>query len=132
MARAQAPVREDVRAFDQRHQPSLGRKYLGRGPRSRGAGVHRRHRRGLESLVFGTIWRPDDFVSLLGKEPSMSGVNAGSGLQAAQKLKSRLAARALKQRGLRYVSTDELTIRRKRNGAGYTFVSARGQTIRDQ
>ena len=52
--------------------------------------------------------------------------------QAARKLKSRLAARALKNLGLRYVSTDELTIRRKRKGEGYTFVCSRGRTIRDQ
>jgi DNA topoisomerase-1 len=54
-----------------------------------------------------------------------------NGEQAAQKLKSRLAARALVRLGLRYVSTDELTIRRRRNGDGYTFLSARGRTIRD-
>ena len=35
-----------------------------------------------------------------------------NGEQAAQKLKSRLAARALARLGLRYVSTDVLTIRR--------------------
>ena len=34
--------------------------------------------------------------------------------------------------GLRYVSTDELTIRRKRIGDKLTFVSARGRTIRDE
>ena len=34
--------------------------------------------------------------------------------------------------GLRYVSTDELTIRRKRVGDSFTFVSARGRTIRDE
>src|SRR5947208_3644459 len=61
----------------------------------------------------------------------MSGVSVGSGEQAARRLKSRLAARALQQLGLRYVSTDELTIRRKRNGEGYTFISASGRTIRD-
>jgi DNA topoisomerase I len=55
-----------------------------------------------------------------------------NGEQAAQKLKSRLAARALARLGLRYVSTDELTIRRRRNGDGYTFLSARGRTIRDE
>ena len=38
-----------------------------------------------------------------------------NGEQAAQKLKSRLAARAMKRLGLRYISTDELTIRRKRD-----------------
>jgi len=57
---------------------------------------------------------------------------AVNGEQAAQKLKSRLAARALARLGLRYVSTDELTIRRRRNGDGYTFLSARGRSIRDE
>src|SRR5882757_823943 len=52
--------------------------------------------------------------------------------QSARKLKSRLAARALKSHGLRYVSTGELTIRRQRKGDGYTFISARGRTIRDE
>jgi len=55
-----------------------------------------------------------------------------NGEQAAGKLKSRLAARALKQLGLRHVSTDELTIRRKRIGDKFTFVSARGRTVRDE
>ena len=34
--------------------------------------------------------------------------------------------------GLRYVSTDALTIRRKRVGDKFTFVSSRGRTIRDE
>ena len=55
-----------------------------------------------------------------------------NGEQAARKLSSQLAARALKRLGLRYVSTDELTIRRKRIGDKFTFVSARGRTIRDE
>jgi len=54
------------------------------------------------------------------------------GEQAAQKLSSQLAARALARLGLRYVSTDELTIRRKRIGDRFTFVSARGRTVRDE
>jgi DNA topoisomerase I len=55
-----------------------------------------------------------------------------NGEQAARKLSSELAARAMKQLGLRYISTDELTIRRKRIGDKFTFVSARGRTIRDE
>ena len=39
-----------------------------------------------------------------------------NGLAAARKLKSRLAAITMNRLGLRYVSTDELTIRRKRVG----------------
>jgi DNA topoisomerase I len=57
---------------------------------------------------------------------------AEQGVQAARKLKSRLAAVALKRLGLRYVTTDELTIRRKRIGDKFTFVSARGRTIKDE
>jgi len=57
---------------------------------------------------------------------------AVNGEQAARKLKSRLAASAMKRLGLRYVTTGELTIRRRKNGDGYTFVSARGRTIRDE
>lgn len=57
---------------------------------------------------------------------------AANGEQAARKLNSRLATIAMKRLGLRYVSTDELTIRRKRSGESFTFVSARGRTIRDQ
>jgi DNA topoisomerase-1 len=34
--------------------------------------------------------------------------------------------------GLRYVGTDELTIRRKRAGKNFTFVNARGRTISDE
>jgi DNA topoisomerase-1 len=55
-----------------------------------------------------------------------------NGEQAARRLSSQLAARAMKRLGLRYVSTDELTIRRKRIGDKFTFVSARGRTIRDE
>jgi len=55
-----------------------------------------------------------------------------NGLEAARKLKSRLAAITMNRLGLRYVSTDELTIRRKRVGDSFTFVSARGRTIRDE
>lgn len=54
-----------------------------------------------------------------------------NGEHAARKLKSRLAARAMRRLGLRYISTEELTIRRRRNGDGYTFLSARGRPIRD-
>src|SRR5436309_14673839 len=53
-------------------------------------------------------------------------------LESARKLKSRLAAITMNRLGLRYVSTDELTIRRKRVGESFTFVSARGRTIRDE
>ena len=59
-------------------------------------------------------------------------VAAANGEQAARKLKSRLAAIAMRRLGLRYVSTDALTIRRQRNGDGYRFISARGRTIRDE
>ena len=38
----------------------------------------------------------------------------------------------MRRLGLRYVSTDALTIRRQRKGDGYRFVSARGRTIRDE
>jgi len=62
----------------------------------------------------------------------MSGVTNGLGLQAARQLKSRLAAITMKRLGLRYVSTDELTIRRKRVGDNFAFVSARGRTIKDE
>ncbi|MEA2879175.1 MAG: topoisomerase [Hyphomicrobiales bacterium] len=55
-----------------------------------------------------------------------------NGEQAARKLSSQLSARALKQLGLRHISTEELTIRRKRIGDKFTFVSARGRTVRDQ
>src|ERR1700742_1128180 len=62
----------------------------------------------------------------------MSGVINGSGEQAARQLKSRLATITMKRLGLRYISTDELTIRRKRVGENFTFVSARGRTIKDE
>jgi DNA topoisomerase-1 len=55
-----------------------------------------------------------------------------NGYQAAQKLKSRLAAITMSRLGLRYISTDELTIRRKRAGESFTFVNARGRTVRDE
>jgi len=54
------------------------------------------------------------------------------GEQAERQLKSRLAARALKRLGLRYVATDALTIRRRRHGEGFTFLDASGRTIRDK
>jgi hypothetical protein len=47
---------------------------------------------------------------------------ASNAVSAARKLKSRLAARATRRAGLRYVSTDALTIRRKRIGDKFTFV----------
>ena len=62
----------------------------------------------------------------------MSDVSQGSGVQAARTLKSRLAATTMKRLGLRYVSTNALTIRRRKNGDGYTFISARGRTIKDE
>jgi DNA topoisomerase-1 len=55
-----------------------------------------------------------------------------NGEEAGRKLKARLAARSLKRLGLVYVSTDALTIRRRRNGEGYTFIAANGETIRDE
>src|SRR5881227_3981262 len=55
-----------------------------------------------------------------------------NGVEAARKLKSRLAAITMKRLGLRYIGTDELTIRRKRAGDSFTFVDARGRTIRDE
>jgi DNA topoisomerase-1 len=55
-----------------------------------------------------------------------------NGVEAARKLQSRLAAITMKRLGLRYISTDELTIRRKRVGDSFTFLSARGRTIRDE
>lgn len=54
-----------------------------------------------------------------------------NGEQAGRKLKSRLAARSMKRLGLIYVTTNALTIRRRRSGDGYAFVSPNGQTIRD-
>src|SRR4029077_11422424 len=62
------------------------------------------------------------------RNAAMSGMN---GEHAARMLKSRLTARAIARLGLRYVSTDELTIRRKRIGTKFTFVSASGRTVRD-
>src|SRR6185369_1388278 len=55
-----------------------------------------------------------------------------NGAHAARMLKSRLAARAMTRLGLRYVSTDELTIRRKRVGDKFTFVTPSGRTVRDE
>ena len=55
----------------------------------------------------------------------------GSGSGAAQKLKSRLAAVTLRRAGLRYVTTDALTIRRRRVGESFTFIGPRGRPIRD-
>ena len=55
-----------------------------------------------------------------------------NGEQAARKLSSRLAAITMRRLGLRYISTDELTIRRKRVGESFTFVSSRGRTIKDE
>src|ERR1041384_3715412 len=55
-----------------------------------------------------------------------------NGLDAARKLKSRLAAITMNRLGRRYVGTDELTIRRKRVGESFTFVNARGRTVRDE
>ena len=55
-----------------------------------------------------------------------------NGVEAAKKLKSRLAAITMRRLGLRYITTDELTIRRKRTGESFTFVSARGRIIRDE
>jgi DNA topoisomerase-1 len=55
-----------------------------------------------------------------------------NGAHAAQMLKSRLAARALQRLGLRYVTSEELTIRRKRAGTSFTFVSPSGRIIRDE
>src|SRR2546423_6678850 len=58
-------------------------------------------------------------------------MSEANGEHAARMLKSRLAARTMTRLGLRYVSTDELTIRRKRVGNKFTFVSPGGRTIRD-
>jgi DNA topoisomerase-1 len=55
-----------------------------------------------------------------------------NGEQAARKLNSQLAARSMQRLGLRHISTDELTIRRKRVGDRFSFVSSRGRTIRDE
>src|SRR6478735_4068754 len=71
---------------------------------------------------------PTTFLLRQTRNAAMSGID---GEHAAQLLKSRLAARAMTRLGLRYVSTDELTIRRKRVGTRFTFVSASGRTVRD-
>ena len=55
---------------------------------------------------------------------------SGAG-EAARKLKSRLAARSLQRIGLRYVATDELTIRRRRVGDAFRFIGTNGRAIRD-
>ena len=55
-----------------------------------------------------------------------------NGEQAGRKLRSRLATITMKRLGLIYVATDTLTIRRRRNGEGNTFISANGETIRDR
>src|SRR5689334_8444967 len=56
---------------------------------------------------------------------------SASGDAAARKLKSRLAAITMRRVGLRYVSTGELTIRRRRVGEAFSFVSPTGRTIRN-
>ena len=63
----------------------------------------------------------------------MSDVGSGSvseGLPP-RKLKSRLAMRAMKTLGLRYASTDTLTIRRRRQGPNFTYETESGRTVRD-
>ncbi len=55
MARPQAPFRHDVRAVDQRHQPSLEREHLGRGPGARRAGVHGWDRGGVEGVDLSSV-----------------------------------------------------------------------------
>jgi len=55
-----------------------------------------------------------------------------NGTHAAQMLKSRLAARAMQRLGLRYVTTEELTIQRKRVGTSFTFVAPSGRIVRDE
>ena len=49
----------------------------------------------------------------------MSASSVDRALKAARKLKSRLAAITMQRLGLRYISTDELTIRRKRDGDSF-------------
>ena len=56
---------------------------------------------------------------------------SASGGEAARKLKSRLAAITMRRIGLRYVTTDTLTIRRRRAGEGFTFIGPNGRAIRD-
>jgi DNA topoisomerase-1 len=55
-----------------------------------------------------------------------------NGEQAGRKLRSRLAATTMRRLGLIHISTDALTIRRRKNGEGYTFIAANGDTIRDE
>jgi DNA topoisomerase-1 len=62
----------------------------------------------------------------------MSDVNTAVPHHPARKLKSRLAARTMKHVGLRYVSTDTLTIRRRRQGASFTYQTKSGRTVRDK
>jgi DNA topoisomerase-1 len=50
---------------------------------------------------------------------------------AARKLKSRLAAITMQRLGLRYVTTDALTIRRRRAGDTFTFIAPNGRPVRD-
>ena len=57
---------------------------------------------------------------------------SASSERAAQSLKSRLATRALKRLGLRHVDTDALTIRRRRQGDGFTYLDASGHTVRNK
>lgn len=57
---------------------------------------------------------------------------SGSSGDAAPKLKARLAARRLQHVGLRYVATDELTIRRRRVGEKFRFIDPNGRAIRDE
>jgi len=40
--------------------------------------------------------------------------------------------RLLRQIGLRYVTVDELTIRRRRNGAGFVYLNGGGRPLRDK
>jgi DNA topoisomerase-1 len=40
--------------------------------------------------------------------------------------------RILRRLGLRYISTEELTILRKRRGAGFVYLTGRGQPLRDE
>jgi len=63
----------------------------------------------------------------------MSDIDSGSVSEGppARKLKSRLAARAMKTLGLRYVSADTLTIRRRRQGPNFTYETKSGRTLRD-
>jgi DNA topoisomerase I len=55
-----------------------------------------------------------------------------SGEEAARKLKSRLAARTMRRLGLRYITTAELTIRRRRVGDTFRFICENGRPIRDE